>query len=184
MEKIVSNLLLLSRADAGELTLQKERCDFVALVRECMTLQGHQAGAKNIAMKLQSTQNYIDCEIDTNRMRQVISNLLDNAIKYTPSGGKITIEVKREQQRILLSVKDTGIGISEKDLPFVFDRFYRVDKSRSREQHSSGLGLAISKWIVATHGGHIDIMSKEGQGTTVRVVLPLENTNPDEIGAI
>jgi len=172
MEKIVSNLLLLSRADAGELALQKERCDFVALLRECLTLQDHQADAQNITMNLHSTQNHIECEIDVNRMRQVINNLLDNAIKYTPSGGKITIKAKKEQQRILLSVKDTGIGISEKDLPFVFDRFYRVDKSRSREQHSSGLGLAICKWIVAAHGGHIDIMSKEGLGTTVRVMLP------------
>ena len=180
MEKIVSNLLLLSRADAGKLTLQKEQCDFIALVRECMALQSHQAETKNIAINLQSTQNHIDCEIDVNRMRQVISNLLDNAVKYTLPDGKITIETKKEQQHILLAIKDTGIGISEKDLPFVFDRFYRIDKSRSREQHSSGLGLAISKWIVAAHDGHIDIMSKEGQGTTVRVVLPLGNIGPDE----
>jgi len=169
MEKIVNDLLLLSRADAGELTLQKKRTDVSTLVKECVDLHRYRAEAKKIALDLQISDDRIDCDMDADRMRQVLTNVLDNAVKYTPEGCSIHVELKREDRQILLSVTDTGIGIPAKDLPFVFDRFYRVDKSRSREQHSSGLGLSISKWIVEAHGGKIEIESKVNHGTRVRI---------------
>ncbi len=172
MEKIVNDLLLLSRADAGELTLQKKPGDLVALLRECIRSHERHAAEKKIAIRLQASAESIQCLMDADRMRQVVVNLLDNAVKYTPVGGRINVTLRRENGRMTLLFSDSGIGIPPKDLPFVFDRFYRVDKSRSREQHSSGLGLAICKWIVQAHGGGIEISSKEGEGTTVRIVLP------------
>lgn len=171
MEKIVNDLLLLSRADAGELTLQKERADLCVLVKECLDLYRHQAEAKEISLDLRLPAEPVECRIDTDRIRQVVTNVLDNAIKYTPEGKSILVELKRENGRVHLAISDTGIGIPAKDLPFVFDRFYRVDKSRSREKHSSGLGLSISKWIVEAHGGSIEIESQEGEGTRVNIWL-------------
>jgi len=184
MEKIVNDLLLLSRADAGDLTLQKQNSDFSKFAQECLNLYRHRAETKNTSLEFQISDDRIDCNMDADRMRQVLTNVLDNAIKYTPEGGRVRMDLKQEHGGILLSVADTGIGISQKDLPFVFDRFYRADLSRSHEQHSSGLGLSICKWIVEAHGGNIRIESEEGKGTTVRIVLPLGNASSDGIGSI
>jgi len=172
MEKIVNDLLLLSRADAGEVTLRKKPIDLAELAKEGIQSHQRHAGEKNIAIHFQMPPASFEGAVDANRMRQVINNVLDNAIKYTPAGGAINVDLKREHDRIALTVADNGVGIPQKDIPFVFDRFYRVDKSRSREQHSSGLGLAICKWIVEAHGGGIEIESKEGKGTIVKIVLP------------
>ena len=172
MEKIVNDLLLLSRADAGELTLHKTQIDLTRLVQECLQTHRRPAGENNISIHFQAPADSIKCAIDADRIRQVINNVLDNAVKYTPVGGEINVSIKRANEHVILTVADNGIGIPQKDIPFVFDRFYRVDKSRSREQHSSGLGLSICKWIVEAHGGSIDISSKKGEWTQARIFLP------------
>jgi signal transduction histidine kinase len=102
-------------------------------------------------------------------LRQVFFNLLDNALKYTPAGGSVEVRVERGAQ---VTVRDTGIGIPAEHLPHVFDRFYRVDKARTRAEGGTGLGLSIARSIVAAHGGRIELNSAPGEGTTVRVVLP------------
>jgi signal transduction histidine kinase len=110
---------------------------------------------------------------DRARLRQVLINLLDNAVKYTPAGGTIRVAVAVEQPWVHLRISDTGIGIPAEDIPFIFDRFYRVDKARSRKVGGTGLGLAIVRWIVEAHGGSINVESTEGVGTTFHLRLPL-----------
>ena len=116
-------------------------------------------------------------EIDTDKMTQVIDNILNNAIKYSPDGGKVTVTMQTTDTQLILSISDQGLGIPKKDLPLIFDRFYRVDKARSRAQGGTGLGLAIAKEIVKQHKGFIWANSEEGEGSTFTIVLPYENDN-------
>jgi two-component system phosphate regulon sensor histidine kinase PhoR len=109
---------------------------------------------------------------DPDYLERAIANLLDNAIKYTPEGGRIIVTAARRGSDILIEVKDTGIGIPEADLPRIFERFYRVDKSRSRAMGGTGLGLAIVKHVVQAHGGTVEVASEVGKGSTFRIVLP------------
>ena len=106
-------------------------------------------------------------------MYQVLSNLIDNSIRHTPSGGRITVGAKDGDRRIVLSVSDTGSGVSPEDMPFIFERFYRADKSRSRAEGGTGLGLAIAKTLVQAHGGTIAARSQAGRGTTIEISLPI-----------
>jgi len=110
---------------------------------------------------------------DPVRLRVMFLNLLDNAIRYTPSGGTISLSLFREDQLAGVAISDSGIGIPPEDLPHVFDRFYRVDKARSRAESGSGLGLAIARHITEIHGGKIEVQSQVGSGSTFRILLPL-----------
>jgi signal transduction histidine kinase len=127
---------------------------------------------------------------DRTKLRQLFLNILDNAIRYTPGGGSITVSLARNEGRAVVSVADTGIGIPGEHLPFIFDRFYRVDKARTNAEGGTGLGLAIASSIAKMHGGEIEIESQVGKGTTVRIVLPLADTQslpwtaPTPIGII
>ena len=111
--------------------------------------------------------------IDRDKINQVVVNIISNAVKYTPEGGTVTVLCGCREDAVYISVSDTGIGIPEKDLPHIFDRFYRVDKARSRKQGGTGLGLAIAKEIVEAHKGTISLDSEYGKGTTVTVNLPI-----------
>jgi signal transduction histidine kinase len=111
---------------------------------------------------------------DAARLRQVFYNLLDNAIKYTPEGGRVEVGLRREGRAVVVIVRDTGIGIPPEHIPHIFERFYRVDKARSREQGGTGLGLSIARSILAAHGGRIELTSTPGQGTTCTVTLTAE----------
>ena len=112
--------------------------------------------------------------VDASRIRQLILNLVTNAVKYTPVGGSVRMQLGPANGRVALSVADTGIGIAPGDLPHIFDRFWRADSARTRtgERPGAGLGLAICKWIAEAHGGQIDVVSRPGRGTTFTVVLP------------
>ena len=113
-------------------------------------------------------------EIDTDKMTQVLDNILNNAIKYSPDGGKVTVSMQTTESQLILSISDEGLGIPKKDLPLIFDRFYRVDKARSRAQGGTGLGLSIAKEIVKLHKGFIWAKSDYGKGSTFTIVLPYD----------
>ncbi|MCZ6917663.1 MAG: HAMP domain-containing sensor histidine kinase [Gemmatimonadetes bacterium] len=174
MTEIVDSLLTLARVDEGRAPLHLERTDFRELlgeIAETANLLGEQAA---VDVAVSSPDSPIIIPIDRGRVRQLLLNLLTNAIKYTPRGGKIDITCTQEAEEIVIEVADTGIGIATGDLPHIFDRFWRADAARSRtgERPGSGLGLAICRWIAEAHGGSITVHSRRGDGTTFRVTLP------------
>jgi two-component system phosphate regulon sensor histidine kinase PhoR len=128
---------------------------------------------KKLSVDIAIAANLPIIRADETRLQEILYNLLDNSLKYTQPGGKIRLQAQRDGDEIALSVSDTGLGISETDLPRVFERFYRTDKARSRELGGTGLGLSIVKHIAQMHGGRVEAQSELGRGTTIRVLLPL-----------
>lgn len=143
-------------------------------VREAVELLQNKARDKNVALAVQLPETRIPVAAENDRVKQMVINLVDNAIKYTPGGGSVHVTVARDKGFCVICVRDTGIGIPEELLPRLFERFYRVDKSRSRALGGTGLGLAIVKHIVSLIGGHIDVKSKVGEGTLFEITLPVE----------
>lgn len=192
MIRMIQDLLNLSRMDQGRSKLEKELVNFneffaYILDRFDMMLKKEKADAKdtdgkvvkNYRIKRIFTQKDLWVEIDTDKMTQVIDNIVNNAIKYSPDGGVITCRLLETNKHIIISISDEGLGIPRKDIKKVFDRFYRVDKARSRKQGGTGLGLSISKEIVEQHKGRIWVNSAEGRGSTFYISLPFD---PNETG--
>jgi signal transduction histidine kinase len=174
--KIVEGLFALSRLDAGE--AQAETIDF-DLARLAVTTTEQMAllaEDKSISL-IANSGEAVFVRGDSSRLKQVIVNLVDNAIKYTLPGGQVKVSVRAEGNSAVLEVKDNGIGIPKRDLPHIFERFYRVDKARSRELGGAGLGLSIVKSICTAHNAEIHVESVEKQGTTFTVRLPLAGAN-------
>jgi len=174
MSKIVSDLLLLSRSDMGQEVLSRESVDLRELVQELINQLAMLAEQKNIVL----TGDIRPVPLvlgDKLRLRQMAANLVANAIRYTSAGGRVNVRLEGVAEGVKLVVEDTGIGIPKADLPRIFDRFYRVDKARSREEGGSGLGLSIVKWIVDAHHGDITVESVVDEGTIFTVVLPFVN---------
>jgi signal transduction histidine kinase len=171
LQHLVGDLRTLSQADAGELTLHKQPVAVQDLIEHAQAAFEHNAEQKGIALEVQPGNGTPPVVVDEIRMTQVLSNLLSNALRYTPAGGHITLGAEAHNGGVDLSVRDTGAGIPPADLPFVFNRFYRADKSRS-DEGESGLGLAIVKALVEAHGGTIEALSELGRGTTMRIHLP------------
>ncbi len=174
MEKIVNNLLLLSRYDSRKIKLENTVVDLSDLLIEQCERMRSLAKRKKVKIEL-GLIDPIKIIGDKDYLAQMLSNLLDNSIKYNRKNGKVYIELKtlKGKNTCSLIIRDTGIGISESDLPYIFDRFYRVDKSRSRKVMGSGLGLSIVKMIVELHGGEIIVKSKKAEGTTVILTFQL-----------
>jgi heavy metal sensor kinase len=172
LAEIVESLFALSRLDAGEAGGQWQRFDLAELAATTAEQMSLLATDKNIRVDCDSTPG-VTVRGDRARLKQVIVNLLDNAIKYTPNGGHVTLRVRREGAHALLDVTDDGIGIPAEALPHVFKRFYRVDGSRSREQGGAGLGLSIVRSICTAHGAEVEVLSTPGRGSTFRVRQPL-----------
>jgi len=172
LAKIVENLLTISRLEAGEARKQLERLDFAELAHSTADQMRLLAEEKNIHLDCNGAEP-VEVDADPTRLKQVVVNLLDNAIKYTPERGRVSISVVKQANRAVLEVADSGIGISADDLPHVFERFYRADKTRSRQMGGTGLGLSIVRSICLAHGGHITVNSTEGRGSLFRVELPL-----------
>src|SRR4030095_10119273 len=172
LSKIVENLLAISRLEAGEARGQLERLDFSELARSTADQMRLLAEEKHIALRCDGAQS-VEVDADLARLKQVVVNLLDNAIKYTPEGGKVELSVTKRDGRAVLDVADSGIGIAAADLPHIFDRFYRADRARSRQLGGTGLGLSIVRSICVAHGGQVTVDSAEGRGAVFHVQIPL-----------
>ena len=181
LSKIVESLLAISRLDAGEARRERKRFDLAELAATTTEQMRLLAEDKNITLQTDAAQA-VELEGDRARLKQVVVNLLDNAIKYTPENGAVRVKVSAEDTRAALEVADTGTGIPRDALPHIFERFYRVDKARSRQMGGSGLGLAIVKSIVTAHGGEVKVESAESQGSRFRVELPLVNSKSERGG--
>lgn len=171
LSKIVDQLLTMSRLDAGEAFLELSRFDFSELARTTIEHMRLLADEKKLTLKVEAAEP-VQVEGDPSRLQQVVVNLLDNAIKYTPQGGAVSVTVRAEADKAVLTVTDTGIGISEEGQSQIFERFYRTDKARSRKLGGIGLGLSIVKSIGAAHGGRVTVQSTEGAGSTFRFEIP------------
>lgn len=176
MTRLVNDLLLLARADVGSLPVTTETVEMDTLLLDVYRQ------VKALRPKVEVTLEEVDqvqVTGDSDRLKQLILNLVDNAVKYTPAGGQVFLSLHKDGGYAELTVRDTGIGIPEEDLPFIFDRFYRVDKARARAHGGSGLGLSIARWIVEVHKGTLTVDSQVGEGTTFTVRLPLRSPPPE-----
>jgi two-component system sensor histidine kinase BaeS len=174
LEHLVDDLRILSLADAGELSLTPQTISPERLLQEVATLYRFQVQTKDLTLDLDIIPPLADLEVDPGRMTQVITNILDNALRHTPAGGRVTLAARGTLGGVELSVRDTGPGLPADDLPRIFDRFYRADESRQRGDGGSGLGLAIARSIVLAHGGQIRAESEPGQGLAVIITLPVK----------
>jgi len=168
---LVNGLLLLARADAGEVLIRREAVDLAALACEVGEMFDPLAEEKGIQL-VTHTSSPVTVTGDPSRLRQLVTNLLDNAVRFTEPGGSVTLRVDRIADRAMLRVKDSGIGIPAMHLPHIFERFYQADAARS--SGACGLGLSICRWIVKVHGGTIEADSRETKGTEFTVILPME----------
>ena len=177
MMRMVTDLLHLSRIDNATSHLDVELINFTAFITFILN-RFDKIRAQDQEKKFELVRDYpitsVWIEIDTDKMTQVIDNILNNAIKYSPDGGKITVSMKTTDDQMILSISDQGLGIPKQDLPKIFDRFYRVDRARSRAQGGTGLGLAIAKEIIKQHNGFIWAKSEYGKGSTFTIVLPYD----------
>ena len=177
MMRMVTDLLHLSRIDNATSHLDVELINFTAFITFILN-RFDQIRGQDEEKKYELVRDYpitsVWIEIDTDKMTQVIDNILNNAIKYSPDGGEITVTMKTTDDQMILSISDQGLGIPKQDLPRIFDRFYRVDRARSRAQGGTGLGLAIAKEIIKQHDGFIWAKSEYGKGSTFTIVLPYD----------
>src|SRR6266704_2748636 len=173
LTRLVESLLVLSRADAGHVHLQREDIPLVRLAKEASSVVEVLAEEKRQQIDIDGDADLL-VSVDRLILRQAIVNLLDNAIKYAPSASRILVRVQiGANKQVFLDVVDQGPGIRSEHQPHVFDRFYRVDKARTREWGGTGLGLSITRWAIEAHGGGITLKSEEGRGSTFRISLPL-----------
>ncbi|MBN1956969.1 MAG: hypothetical protein JXQ81_13885 [Desulfuromonadales bacterium] len=179
MSYLIEDLLLLSKSDLGEIPLKKESLNLSEMISELSHQAQLLADAKQIAVTLQAPEDQVFIQADSLRLRQVLLNLVTNAIKYTPEGGHIEIILEHLGDKVDISINDSGIGITSEHLDRIFERFYRVNKTGNRNDGGSGLGLAIVKWIVDAHQGTVRVSSIPEQGSVFSVVLPLSESTEE-----
>lgn len=177
MSAMIADLLLLAQADSGALKVQREPVEMDTLLldvyRQAVRMAERRQGPGKLEVQLGS-EDQAQVLGDRERLRQLLLNLVDNAIKYTPNGGVITLALENRGSWVAVSVQDTGIGINPEDRDQIFNRFYRTDKARGRQLGGSGLGLSIVKWIAEAHGGHVTVESEPGTGSVFTLWLPAE----------
>lgn len=173
LNRLVIDLQDLAQAEAGQLTLVRQPAALQGIVEQAVSILRPQTDAKGITLTVELPAALALVEVDRTRVGQVLRNLLNNAAAHTPRGGEIVVSAASASQEVAVSVRDTGTGIAPEHLPYVFDRFYRADKSRARQTGGAGLGLAIVKQLVVAHGGSIRVESVPGQGSTFTFTLPI-----------
>lgn len=182
LSRLISDLRELSLAESGRLELHRVPTDLPALVKQAANKMVSQARAKDISLDTQVPPALPYVDLDPDRISQILANLLSNALRHTPNGGRIVLTLEEapdgNDRSVRISVADTGSGIPPEDLPYVFDRFYRADRSRSRSTGGSGLGLAIVKQLVQAHGGRIWVESQPGRGAAFYFTLPVRQAAP------
>lgn len=180
LNHLIDDLRTLSLADAGELPLNRQPCQPHGLLERIAAAHSAQAQQRGIDLQVDARPDLAPILVDPERMAQVLGNLVSNALRYTPSGGKVYLRASAQAADILLQVQDTGVGIPPDDLPYVFDRFYRGDKARMQQEGESGLGLAIARSLIETQGGRISAESTPGLGSTFTISFPkgLTDTGP------
>lgn len=184
LTRLVNELLELSRLRSKKLSFELETVDIDKIVEETIGQIANNASRMNIRLELESQTSGTELSADKDRFRQVIINLVDNGIKYTPAGGSVTVRTAREDSIWIMEVEDTGMGISKDELPFLFERFFRTkDKNKKKYIKGTGLGMAIVKEIIDAHHGKIQVSSEEGKGTRIHISIPLkweeESENPE-----
>ena len=172
MGRLVNDLLTLAQSDRATLELEREHVDLFDVVQTAERAGRRLAQERDVAVTARA--EHVALDADPERLRQLLLILVDNAVRYTPAGGSVTVSGSRRGKQAEITVEDTGIGMAPEHVGRVFDRFYRVDKARSRAEGGLGLGLSIAREIAEAHGGSIEVRSEAGRGTTVRVVLPAE----------
>jgi heavy metal sensor kinase len=181
MSKVLEDLFLLSKSDENQIALDCESVDLKSLIEEVCKHAEIIASEKNIKIVIAYLEG-LQVYGDPVRLRQMVWNVVVNGIKYTQQGGEVKISVRGKGDAVLIIIQDNGIGISDEDLPLVFNRFYRVDKARSRQEGGTGLGLSICKFIVGAHKGSINLKSKLGEGTKFKIALPKSRvSNPQKV---
>jgi two-component system phosphate regulon sensor histidine kinase PhoR len=176
LTKIVEDLLMLSKIESREFQLKKEVISLPGFIDDVIDFVKELAEKKKISISRDQIPSSLSVEADRNYLEQVLINLLDNAIKYTPEGGSVTISpIEKDAGEIEFSIEDNGIGIPKEDLPRIFERFYRVDKGRSQELGGTGLGLSIVKHLIQAHGGKVWVVSQPGKGSTFCFTLPKQS---------
>jgi signal transduction histidine kinase len=182
MERLAQDLLTLARSDAGGLELMTAPVELADVAAEVVRRTTPLAQSQGVQLSLVNEAQDSIVDADPDRLQQVLLILIDNAIKHTQSGGKVDVRVRRHGQHVQVEVADSGSGIPAEHLPRIFDRFYRADKARAREQGGTGLGLAIAKMLVDAHAGQLQITSTMGVGTQATVSLPLVTNRPATLG--
>ena len=172
LARLIDDLLDLSKIESGRLKLTRKPCNIEPMAERILSGLNKQAKDKLITIKINIPKSISNILADEARIAQVLLNLIDNAIKYNQQKGIITISAREKNKFVQIDISDTGIGISEKELPRLFERFYRVDKARSRELGGTGLGLSIVKHIVSAHHGEVSAQSILGQGSTFSFTIP------------
>jgi signal transduction histidine kinase len=175
LEQLVEDLRTLSLADADELPIERQLVAPGTLLKDVSKAHTHRSEQKGISLDFQVASNLPEIVVDPGRMMQVLSNLVDNALRYTPEGGRVLLSAQVVNEMLEIRVKDSGPGIAKDELDRIFDRFYRSDPSRQRDEGGSGLGLAIARAIVEKQDGHIWAESKPGEGTTIVIHLPIKD---------
>ena len=169
---LVNDLLSLARLESKEANLQLAEIRLPDFLKEVARDWKKRLAGKNLRLELEVPDNFPTLRADERRLEEVVHNLLDNAVKYSPQNGRILIQASAPNQEVVLSVCDAGVGIAAGELPRIFERFYRADRARSRELGGTGLGLSIVKHIAQLHGGRVEAESTLGQGTIIRIILP------------
>jgi signal transduction histidine kinase len=173
LARLSQNLLFLVRGESGRITLSFANMDLTRLLNDLVRDLGPAASDRGLTVAAELPERSITAFVDADRVQQVFHNLFENAMRYTPSGGSIRVRLTETPGEARMDVADTGIGIPEKDLPYVFERFFRSDRARRAYSGGSGLGLSIARWIVEAHKGRIEVASTPGKGSTFTVRLPL-----------
>ncbi len=183
LNSLITDLLLLSKMDSDILAINIERVLVKGLINKCVAALKPIAHKRGVTVRMHMADESLEVSCDPLKLRQAVNNLIENAIKYSKENGHVDISVARQGQELSISIEDDGVGMKEEHLHHIFERFYRVDKARSRETGGTGLGLHIVRRIALMHGGRVEVTSREGVGSKFTLILPLAPARSEESGA-